>query len=1126
MNDALHANDAASFAAAIRELRSWPLPAAFLLKSRLLGAVLDTTNLRGNGWEFIPDADDRLGPWQGCLWLRKSFHDDDDRDIIVHLATSEFVEPVPGECGMRVIKNDGIGRFGEECNQDRIGSMFSTDDSAYVFLRKIRFLADDNGLYPHDLGNEAPGEVLAKLEKEISANIRDYWLCSLEYSLDHWTCLADDLHFVTSGPHVEIPPGLLMPSEFVRQLEIANSMLCGFYRNQENGQFTAERLLVRLVRAIAEQGYAPNAEAELSEFPDGVVLANFLNFWFDDAPHDGATAHLLAYVLERACSELTVPCNAVSWKGISSCLADFGFRKEAVLAAERAVAAPDADDLGAEFLWKSILDFLHGIPDADIEDRGERLDLGWLIQILFSRENVLGGFEHFNTLLGLAMAENGNDSTSALGIIEKDFGRKRPVKETGEKPSVPQGPPNVRCPLAWQAYFAVGAELPVAIKRALSNFPKPLLSRHWGRFDIPERAIAGLDDAEFRYSVTDPPVMEDEVAGAIIDISWTQDATPVPPSGKWHYLSLLETAMGPDDIIIAHKLYFYREDDSEIVMLWAYGVNNPDDPDDNHGFQRFIPLAKLKRANAVVSVWEMLPYADGCLGEVRFRINGGKSLYAMMPYFCADRHLILRGEPAPSYIYALGILVEHAKEGEKYKTPDGDEIDLFKLRFFFNLSDEKTMCVCKFHGEVKDIRTVRVAANGDALCLDLDVGEVLPFPLPLYIKEEKISDGPVRVGDILEGLFCLQIDCLPLDDNDKAWRAAHPDGAGEEPPEETGLGYPVSIRKPNADGEVAKDGSLPSLDYVRIALARLKASYGCTAAVRLDPNPEGAHIAARVHGLALKYYVVAMGESVKESPRWDWDPDKLMPLFLRVSDLGTYYHIDYLNFPLTEKPVENGVDLKFERATPDPSSDIYELVTERTSIENMERVARKWHEGQLRKDGKTPYIEHPKAVAELMGKWGFEPESNGLAVAVAWGHDLIEETPPEKHEEVEGDIIGAVWGLLGEEERVLEAIRLLSRDKAEFPVKADYIRHVAETASQAVLAVKIADRICNTRDFLKLEGAGLEKARQYFSEGEPLFQHLGKTQYTSQRLYEGVERRIRAEIEAMRAVLDCGSGHI
>ncbi len=1213
MNDATHIQDAADFAAATHVLRSLTIPAAFLMKSRILGAVLNTTFLRGNDWEFIPDPDGHFRPWQDCLWLRKSFHLD-DREFIVHLATSGFVEPVPNERTMRFVKNDQFERFGEEFKPDRIESMFHTDDDALVFLRTIRFLAEDNGLVPCDLGNDVPDALIAELEEELDANIRDYWFYSLPPHLDHWTALADDLQFLTKGLNVEVPGAVLMPSKFVKQLEIVNALIFNGYRNQGEGagRLIAERLLVRLVRVVAERGYAPDAEAELLEFPDGMALAHFLRFWFDGAPHDGAAAHLLAYVLERACSDLAVPCNSVSWRCISACFADFGFRKEAVLAAERAIAAPDADNLCAQFLWNAILDFLHGIPEDDINDEGRRLNLGWLIQILFSHESALGEFDHFNALLGLAMAANGNDCATALGIIEKEFDRKRQGDGTEEKPRMHSHPLNVRCPLAWQALFAIDAGLPVAVKRALAIFPKPLLSRHWGRFDIPERTIVGLSDAEFRYSVTSPPVMEDGEDGALIDISWTQYAKPVPPSGKWHYLHCPQAALGPDGVMIAHKLFSYREDDSEIVMLWARGAHSPDNPQDNRGFQRFIPLAKPNLTNAVVSVWEMLPYADGCLGEVRFRIGDDASLYAMMPYFCIDRDLIFRGEPVPSYIYGLGIAVEHAKEGEKAQTPDGDEIDLYRSHYFYALPDDGTMCVCKFHGEIKAVRTVKVAANGEALCVDLDVGKKLPFLLPLYTKAENVKDGPVHVGDFLDGLFSLQIDCFPPDANAKAWLAAHPDGAGEEPPEETGHHYPVSIRKRNADGERANKGELPPLDYVRMALERLEASYGCTAAVRLEPNPEGADIAARVHGLALKYHVVAIDDSVKESPRWDWKPGELMPLFVRVSDAGTQYRIDYLNFPLTERPVKSrstpfswlgeisresiryflaegitdirgydlenivefsadygpdfldevleklealgenvnwlahqsdkegfcavmlnrdneeiceifakhGVDLGFERSTPDPSSDIYELVTERKTIENMERVARKWHEGQLRKDGKTPYIEHPKAVAELVAKWGFEPECDGWVVAVAWGHDLIEETPPDKREEVEEDIFASVSGLVGEREKVIDAIHLLSRDKTVFPVKADYIRHVAETASQPVLAVKIADRISNTRDFLKLEGAGIEKARRYFEEGLPLFDHLGKTKYTSQLLPDGVEERIRAEIATVRRELE------
>ena len=196
-----------------------------------------------------------------------------------------------------------------------------------------------------------------------------------------------------------------------------------------------------------------------------------------------------------------------------------------------------------------------------------------------------------------------------------------------------------------------------------------------------------------------------------------------------------------------------------------------------------------------------------------------------------------------------------------------------------------------------------------------------------------------------------------------------------------------------------------------------------------------------------------------------------------------------------------------------------DMHTERKTIEAMERAARKWHKGQFRKDGKTPYIEHPKAVATLMNEWGFGPGRDGWAVAVAWGHDIIEETPPERREVAERDIRRSVCGLNGDKKKVLDAIRLLSRDKDVFPVKADYICHVAENASQPVLAVKIADRICNTRDFLKLKGAGIEKALGYFAEGQPLFEHLGRTNDPCQRLPKSVEDNIRTEIDAVRKEL-------
>lgn len=155
----------------------------------------------------------------------------------------------------------------------------------------------------------------------------------------------------------------------------------------------------------------------------------------------------------------------------------------------------------------------------------------------------------------------------------------------------------------------------------------------------------------------------------------------------------------------------------------------------------------------------------------------------------------------------------------------------------------------------------------------------------------------------------------------------------------------------------------------------------------------------------------------------------------------------------------------------------------------MEETAGKWHEGQLRKDGATPYIEHPKKVAAMVASWGFASGSDGWAVDVAWAHDLLEETPPERRGEVENEILSSA----GEDgATVLEAVRLLTNGEGLFASKEEYVSHVARCASFPVLAVKIADRICNTLDFIALTGARAEKPRSYLRAGEPLFSALGR----------------------------------
>jgi len=48
-------------------------------------------------------------------------------------------------------------------------------------------------------------------------------------------------------------------------------------------------------------------------------------------------------------------------------------------------------------------------------------------------------------------------------------------------------------------------------------------------------------------------------------------------------------------------------------------------------------------------------------------------------------------------------------------------------------------------------------------------------------------------------------------------------------------------------------------------------------------------------------------------------------------------------------------------------------------------ISRKAHAGQFRRDGVTPYVSHPEAVAKRV-------RGDALAEAVAWLHDVLEDT--------------------------------------------------------------------------------------------------------------------------------------
>lgn len=113
-------------------------------------------------------------------------------------------------------------------------------------------------------------------------------------------------------------------------------------------------------------------------------------------------------------------------------------------------------------------------------------------------------------------------------------------------------------------------------------------------------------------------------------------------------------------------------------------------------------------------------------------------------------------------------------------------------------------------------------------------------------------------------------------------------------------------------------------------------------------------------------------------------------------------------------------------------------------ISLAEQIARKAHEGQKRYDG-TPYIEHPKAVASMLGS---NPEY--YEIQAAWLHDVLEDskitTDDLRANHVDEIVIRAV-------------VALTKRDGEPYE---DYLERVKENVYAK--RVKIADMLHNLSD--------------------------------------------------------------
>ena len=171
-------------------------------------------------------------------------------------------------------------------------------------------------------------------------------------------------------------------------------------------------------------------------------------------------------------------------------------------------------------------------------------------------------------------------------------------------------------------------------------------------------------------------------------------------------------------------------------------------------------------------------------------------------------------------------------------------------------------------------------------------------------------------------------------------------------------------------------------------------------------------------------------------------------------------------------------------------------------VENMMRLAAVFHQDQYREGNdsasgrKLPYILHLMEVTNLLRSWGYSEQNWPEVLAIGWGHDLLEDTDvgEARIEEAAGA-------------RVLSAIKALTfkppkgiSDEEFDRLKAEYVSGIVQLAPAEVLAVKIADRICNVRNRLETvsDSKRTEKARRNFEKAKDLFDLADRLPFAEQ----------------------------
>lgn len=155
------------------------------------------------------------------------------------------------------------------------------------------------------------------------------------------------------------------------------------------------------------------------------------------------------------------------------------------------------------------------------------------------------------------------------------------------------------------------------------------------------------------------------------------------------------------------------------------------------------------------------------------------------------------------------------------------------------------------------------------------------------------------------------------------------------------------------------------------------------------------------------------------------------------------------------------------------------------TITTAKYLAELFHEGQTRSDKVTPYIEHPKKVAELVKKFG----GSEFCIALAWLHDILEESADKvkEHFHLKRDIerkatffidMRDIW-----EHSFTFALCNLSdhwtsdQNSIKNSGKVAYLAELLIGGSSNVVLVKLCDMLAN---IMESDGSRMSQETRYF----------------------------------------------